>query len=224
MAIAELPPRFPLFFLDKIGKVLGMKGGSVDHTPTDVPDEFNKQVGSTQSAGNALSNRLAGQGGKLVGQGFGQLGDILGREGRLDPTLMNFQLSDIAKGTNSMQDAARASGAASGFQAGSGVDQAVQAAIGAGGADRRQGLIAEEARNQDARQKEGLQLLLQMVMNPQMQMSQQATQLVMSLLGVKAGDAGLATQVDVGNAAASDAFIGQLLSSAGSAAGAKGGK
>jgi len=217
MAIAQLRPRFPMFFLDKIGEVLGFSGGSVTPTATKVPPELMGLINSTMAGGSGLSKQLAQQGGGLVNQGLGQLGDVLGREGKLDPTLMNFQLSDIAKGTTGAQDAARASGAASGFQAGSGVDQAVQAAIGAGGADRRAGLIAEEARAEDMRQKQALQLLVQMVMNPQLAQQGISAQLLQALLGVNSQDAQQANMINLGNAQANDAMIGGLLN-----AGAKG--
>jgi len=111
-----------------------------------------------------LGNFLTG-GGPALDQGLGNLLDILRGQGRTDPQAFNRSLVDIQRGTQGQQQQAQQSMAQSGMQQ-SGVGQAIQAAIGQGGENRRGAAVANENAMAEQRQREDLRLLLDMLINP----------------------------------------------------------
>lgn len=99
--------------------------------------------------------------------GMGTLFDILKSQGKTDPRLMNQNIAAIDRGTSQQQGALQGFLANAGLQ-GSGVGQALGASIGQAGQQRQSNLRANEAQLQEQRKREDLNLLMQMLINPQM--------------------------------------------------------
>ena len=101
----------------------------------------------------------------LLGKSFEQLMALLMREGRTDPRLLNRNVNANARATESQQQAVRGSAAMRGMQ-NSGVNNAIEAAVGASGADRQAGIYADDAALAEQRQRDNLKLLLDMIIKP----------------------------------------------------------
>lgn len=193
---------------DIVGSVLG--AGGAESVDTKVPEEFTALLSAMSKSGINLAGLLGGQN-QLAEGAFGQLGQLLGQKGQIDPALMNQQLAGIARGTNTQQDAAAANVRGSGLQ-NSGVGAALQAAIGAAGADRSAGRIAQEHTAAAGRQRGDINSILQAIINPQLGLAGQGTAMAQSLLGSAQQDAAQATGVNLQNQMSQDALMGSLIS------------
>ena len=100
-------------------------------------------------------------------QGLQNLYDMLLGKGRVDPRLLASAQAQNARLTQQGQSAVRARGAASGMS-GSGLNQALMAAIGAAGADRSANLNYQDIADSYARNQQNVGLMGQLVMQPQL--------------------------------------------------------
>lgn len=122
-------------------------------------------LGQAQSqVGGSLSGAL-GYGIPAEQFGLQDLFRLLAQRGKTDPRLLNMNLADVSRGTQSAQDATAASFARQGLGA-SGVGQAIQAAQGQGGLATRARLKAQDAAQADQNQRMNLQLLRDLVIGP----------------------------------------------------------
>lgn len=97
--------------------------------------------------------------------GYENLYDIIAGQGRTDPRQMNLDLADISRTTQTQQQDLQGMLAGQGFQR-SGLGAALSAAIGQSGAERRSRRISEETQLAEARKRQDLQLLLDLIINP----------------------------------------------------------
>lgn len=120
---------------------------------------------------SALLGILFGTGaaGKYINPlGYSGIFDILQNQGRTDPQAFNRQLADINRTTQQAQDAAAGGLAQRPGLQGSGMGQALLAAIEQGGLDRRAGAIAQENALTENRRRDDLMNLLGMFWNQQL--------------------------------------------------------
>jgi hypothetical protein len=92
---------------------------------------------------------------------------MLMQQGRVDPRLLASAQAQNARSTQQQQDAARAGAARSGL-GGGGLNQALQAAIGAAGSNRSANLNYQDISDSYRRNQENLGLLDQLVIQPQL--------------------------------------------------------
>lgn len=134
---------------------------------------------SQQSAGMPLSQLIGygmgrqqinteAFGSRALPAGYSTLLDILSNQGRTDPRQMNLDLADISRTTQGQQQDLRGQLAGAGFER-SGLGAALGAAIGQSGAERRSRRISEETQLAEQRKRDDLQLLLDLIINPQQQ-------------------------------------------------------
>lgn len=97
--------------------------------------------------------------------GYENLYDIISGQGRTSPTQMNLDLADISRTTQGQQDDLQGRLAQMGFGR-SGLGAALGTAIGQSGAERRSRRMAEETQLAEARNRQDLQLLLDLIINP----------------------------------------------------------
>lgn len=97
--------------------------------------------------------------------GIGTLSDILLKQGKTDPAMLNQQLAGISRGTQQNQNAVQGTLAQRGMQ-GSGLGQALSAAIGQAGVGQMSQARAQENQLAEQRKRDDLQLLLQTFINP----------------------------------------------------------
>ena len=110
--------------------------------------------------------------------GLSQLLRMLMQNGRVDPRLLALAQAHNARSTQQQQDAARGGAARSGL-GDSGLSRALQAAIGAAGANRASNLEYQDIADSYKRNQENLGLLDQLVIQPQLgyaNLGQQDTQ------------------------------------------------
>lgn len=96
---------------------------------------------------------------------YGTLMGILQSRGRTDPTLFNRQILANDRGTQASMDAVQGMMAQNNLQ-NSGVNAAIQGAIGAGGAQRNAQTRAAQTQLEEQRMRDDLDLFLKMVLNP----------------------------------------------------------
>lgn len=97
--------------------------------------------------------------------GLQELFRLISQRGKTDPRMMNMNLADVSRGTQSAQDATAGMAARSGL-GGSGVMQAIQASQGQGGMALRSRLKAQDAANADQNQRMNLAMLRDLVIGP----------------------------------------------------------
>ena len=122
-------------------------------------------IGHAQLPGGFLAANLAGFGQQGVPIGLTTLNQILASQGATDPNLLNRQLSDIGLGTQAQQTTHQGNLSRLGLS-GSGVGQAISASIGQAGAEQRGQAIAQETAQTEARRRQDLQLLSQLLIGP----------------------------------------------------------
>jgi hypothetical protein len=151
--------------LGALGGILGGGGSDAPAVPPAVTSAQN--LGAKRLSGilNATGSNKAKS---TVNLGIKQLLAMLKQKGRIDPGLMNFELADIGRSTQGAIDQARARSRASGFQGGSGVESAIMAALEQAGGEQRGRRIAEENVAADARHRQTLQLINDLIYSPQL--------------------------------------------------------
>ena len=97
--------------------------------------------------------------------GYKNLLELLMGKGRVDPRLLARAQALNARSTQQQQDAARAGAARSGM-GGGGLNQALQAALGAAGSNRSANLNYQDIADSYARNQENLGLMNQLVVQP----------------------------------------------------------
>jgi len=115
--------------------------------------------------GGRANAGLYNYGVRTSNQGYGNLLELLQGKGRVDPRLLALAQAQNSRSTQQQQDAARA-GAARNGMGGGGLNQALQAAIGAAGANRSAGLNYQDIADSYARNQENLGLMNQLVTQP----------------------------------------------------------
>lgn len=101
-------------------------------------------------------------------QGYANLLDILQSQGRTDPRLFNNLLNAIMRSTANNQSGLEEWMASQGLS-GSGVAEGLLAAEGQAGTNAISQAYANEAATQEARKRQDLQLLLDLIVNPRLQ-------------------------------------------------------
>ncbi len=128
-------------------------------------------IGALSRRGGFQSlGQIGGAGKTAVPFGLATLTQILGRQGQTDPRLFNQQIASNARQTQDLQTAAGArfaGGPGHLGAAGSGLNAALQAAIGSGGAGRDAQIRANEAAQAENRSRTDLQLLQDIILGPQ---------------------------------------------------------
>lgn len=99
--------------------------------------------------------------------GLSNLYRMLATQGRVDPRLLARAQARNSISTQQQMDAARAQAARTGL-GGGGLNQAIQASIGAAGADRAANLNYQDIADSYARNQQNLGLLDQLVLQPQL--------------------------------------------------------
>lgn len=151
-------------------------GGGFNFRPAAAPlPAFPRSTGSNRTDAlnlvGSIFPSLTQAAPQALDTGLGTLQQILGLQGATDPALFNRQLADISRTTQGQQDALQGQLSRLGIQ-NSGVGQALGTAIGAGGADRRAGAIAQEQALQEERKRSDLvNLLLPLLIQPGQQAS-----------------------------------------------------
>ena len=145
------------------------------------------------------------------GQGLENLYALLLGQGRMDPRLLASLQAQNARSTQQGQAAVRGRGAASGMS-GSGLNQAMEAAIGAAGADRASNLSYQDIADSYKRNQENLGLMNQLVTQPQLGYATLRQQEIQSQ-----------RDMTTKRQAAKYGLFGAMLGAAGSAAGSSGG-
>lgn len=97
--------------------------------------------------------------------GYSNLADILQSQGKTDPQAFNRMLGGISQGTNQQQGQLQAILAQRGL-GGSGVGQALGAAVGQAGQSSLAGARANEAQLAEQRKRDDLDLLLKLIVQP----------------------------------------------------------
>lgn len=156
-------------------------------------------------AGNSVYPTLAGVGGPASGLAFTNLLDILSRRGKTDPALMNRDLTSIARGTEAAQRGVQGNLASMGLQ-GSGLGQALSAAVGESGQERKSQYMAEQTAREEQQRRKDLELFMRMIMDP----SERA-------MAMGLGEYNQQMARDAQQSAAKLAFWGDLAKAAGSA-------
>ena len=110
----------------------------------------------------------SGPGAGSLNTGLSNLLGILQSQGQVDPRSRNRALVNVGRGTEAQQTAQSQSSAQRGLQ-NSGVGQAINAAIGASGADRAAAVDADFVAQGEQRKRQDLLLLLQLLINPSLQ-------------------------------------------------------
>jgi hypothetical protein len=126
---------------------------------TKYPQDFRDRA--SQNA--AYWNRYYGD--QAATPAFTSLLEMLKGKGRVDPRLLAMAQAQNARSTQQQQDAARSGAARSGL-GGGGLNQALQAAIGASGANRSANLNYQDIADSYTRQQENLGLYNQLVVQP----------------------------------------------------------
>lgn len=98
-------------------------------------------------------------------QGLQNLLTMLQNQGRVDPRLLASLQAQSARSTQQQQDAARAAGARGGMSGG-GLNAALQAAIGAAGANRSANLGYQDIADSYGRNQQNIGLMNQVVQGP----------------------------------------------------------
>jgi hypothetical protein len=104
-------------------------------------------------------------GGPSAALGYSTLAQLLGQQGRIDPRAGNEVVAGIQRGTQTGQQNTQGELARRGL-GGSGVGQALAAAQGQAGQNQIASFRADEAQQAEARKRQDLQLLMQMVIDP----------------------------------------------------------
>jgi hypothetical protein len=124
--------------------------------------------------GNRSQKKLA------LNTGYQNLLDILASNGQTDPARLNLQFQGIDRGTEANQQAATGRLAGAGLE-GSGLGQALQAAIGQSGTAQKSQAQANENALAEQRRREDLQLLYQLIIGPKLTKRGQDKQLQAAL-------------------------------------------
>lgn len=131
-------------------------------------DSF-KYTKPPSSSYNTFGSRAAATqdkyGGPAMAQGLQDLQELLKGKGRVDPRLLAALQAQNARSTQQQQDASRANTGRSGF-GNSGLGAALQASIGAAGANRAANLNYQDIADSYGRRQENLGLLNQLVIQP----------------------------------------------------------
>ncbi len=143
--------------LDFIGR--GLRGQNFG---TQTPNEgFNR-------AGAGLGQNLGGFGAQGLPLGLSTLNEILLSQGKIDPQARNRALVNVGRNTEAQQVGNRQSFAQRGLQ-NSGAGAAIDAAIGASGADRAAAVESDFVQQEEKRKRDDLLLMLQVLINPTLQ-------------------------------------------------------
>ena len=116
-------------------------------------------------AGATTATNLAVGAERGLPVGFDTLLQILQGQGKTDPALFNKQLAGIAQGTQANQTNQQGNLSRLGLS-GSGVGQALNAAIGQSGVEQASTATAQENALQEQRKRQDLQLLYQLLLQP----------------------------------------------------------
>ena len=125
--------------------------------------KFPQSIWTQTAAKNAYNIHAAGEKPQL--QGLANLLKMLQDQGRVDPRLLASLQARNARSTQQQQDAAGASAARGGVGRG-GLFDAIQASIGAAGANRASNLNYQDLADSYQRNQENLGLLKQLVTDP----------------------------------------------------------
>jgi hypothetical protein len=175
-------PNNPNAFQWSPQNVLGMFGNNPDMNSllATLFPYANQQGSQATSIANAFATPA-----HALAQGVGHIGglsnfvgqasllDMLLRQGKSDPGAMNQQLAAIDRSTGAGQQGVRSELAQRGLS-GSGVGQALQAAVGQAGSAQQANLRNEESQQAEQRRRQDLQLLLSLFINPSLDMSSMA--------------------------------------------------
>ena len=115
--------------------------------------------------GSSVGSNLGSYGGTGMGLGLSTLNEILFNQGKTDPAAFNRDLLANSRNTEAQQQAVRGSAASRGLQ-NSGANNAIEAAVGAAGADREGAMRANETQLAEQRKRDDLMLMLQLIINP----------------------------------------------------------
>jgi len=139
---------------------------------------MNRQEFPNADAGRVLEATIANMmrkfGASVGPLAFGNLGEILQRQGQTSRIPFNRDIRRIQRDTESQGQAHQGQVARRGFRAGS--DDAIAAAIQASGADREAAAFANESELAERRQREDIQLFRETLLDPGLRESALATQ------------------------------------------------
>lgn len=126
-----------------------------------------EQINQPRGGGDYFMRYPFGRGPWALKSGMDTLLEILKSKGATDPRLFNANLLNIQRGTEAQQSSAAERMAQSGMDQ-SGVGQAILGAIGQGGENRVANARAQEAALQEQRKRDDLNLLLSLIIDPQL--------------------------------------------------------
>jgi len=115
-----------------------------------------------------VGNNVGGFGAQGLPLGLSTLNEILLSQGEVDPRARNRALVSVGRNTEAQQIGNRQGAAQRGLQ-NSGVTSAIDAAIGASGADRAAAVETDFVRQGEDRKRNDLLLMLQLLINPALQ-------------------------------------------------------
>ena len=148
-----------------------------------IGNQLTSGGGSSRAPAAAPAKPLSAAAQGSLDTGLSTLQDILGSQGRINPLSRNRALVNVGRGTEAQQTSSRQGFAQRGLQ-NSGVGSAIDAAIGAAGADRAAGVEANFVQQEEQRKRDDLLSLLQLVINPQIQREGIAAGLQTGLAGI----------------------------------------
>lgn len=115
-----------------------------------------------------LGQNLQSFGAQALPLGFATLNELLASQGKIDPRSRNRTLRGVARNTEAQQQQQRASSVERGF-GGSGVLEAINAAIGSAGLDREAAVETDFVQQEEQRKRDDLNILLDLIINPTLQ-------------------------------------------------------
>jgi len=142
-------------------------------------------------------------------QGLSNLLSMLQQQGQMDPRLMASLQAANARSTQQQQDAVRGRGSATGM-AGSGLMAALQASVGAAGANRASNITMQDISDAYGRNQQNIGLMNQVVQQP-----------ALGYANLKQQQDQFNQQMKAQKRAATFGFVGSLLGSAGTYAGTR---
>ena len=149
-----------------LGDIIDRGQGRINSFNANNSDSHNVNF-LARSLFKTLGDNVGGFGADAAPLAFGNLIQNLLNQGRTDPAALNRQLGDISRTTQSRQDQQQGSLARSNLQ-GSGVGQAINAAIGMGGDQRRADLLAQDARLAEDRKRQDIDQFASTILGPAM--------------------------------------------------------
>jgi hypothetical protein len=145
------------------------KGGvmGLSYWPFSKPQAYSTKSDPYAAGAIEFQKLLSQFGNPAQKEGLQNLLKLLQGEGRVDPRLLAQAQAQNSRSTQQQMDAARADAARSGL-GGGGLNQALQAALGAAGANRSAGLNYQDIADSYGRNQQNLGLLGSLVTQPQL--------------------------------------------------------